>query len=213
MSVIEGATRPHLSVEPEPAMDFPISDLMDQGACSDQLVSWLHPDGLACPRCGARDGLVVHHRHRDPILDYRCAGCRRVFNAFTGTLLQGTQRRPVELVLIHRGVAQGVPTAQLARELGCDRKELLQLRHRLQHAAYRFRDQSWLDDEVTEADEMYQDAGEKRGPAPRPRRPATASREPHPRPRHLGERPAAGLWGGGPPERRGPADGHRALGR
>ena len=135
-------------------MDFPISDLMDQGACYEKLVSWLHPDGWASPRCGARDGLVVHHRHRDPIIDDRCAGCRRVFNAFTGTLLQGTKRRPVELVLILRGVAQGVPTAQLARELGCDRKELLKLRHRLQHAADRFRDQSWLDDEVMEADEI-----------------------------------------------------------
>ena len=37
-------------------MDFPISDLMDQGACSDTLVSWLHPDGLACPRCGGAMG-------------------------------------------------------------------------------------------------------------------------------------------------------------
>ena len=194
-------------------MDFPISDLMDQGACDDKLVSWLHPDGLACPRCGTRDGLVVHHRHRNPIIDYRCAGCRRVFNAFTETLLQGTKRRPVELVLILRGFAQGMPTAPLARELGCDRKELLKLRHRLQHAADRFRDQSGLDDAVTEADEMYQNAGEKRGPAPRPRRPAAASREPRPRPWHLGERPAAGLWGGGPAERCGPADGHRALGR
>ncbi len=192
-------------------MDFPIADLMDQGACYGKLVGWLHPDGLACPRCGARDRLVIHHRHRDPVLDYRCAGCHRVFNAFTGTLLQGTKRRPSELVLIIRGFAQGVPTAQLARELGCDRKELLALRHRLQHAAYRFRDQSRLDDAVTEADEMYHNAGEKRGPAPRPRRPAAAPREPRPRARHLGERPAAGLWGGGPRERCGPALGRGAL--
>jgi hypothetical protein len=42
-SVIDGANRPRLSVEPEPAMDFPISDLMDQGACYDKLVNWLHP--------------------------------------------------------------------------------------------------------------------------------------------------------------------------
>ena len=26
----------------------------------------LHPDGLACPRCGARDSLGVHRRHRAP---------------------------------------------------------------------------------------------------------------------------------------------------
>ena len=192
-------------------MDFPIADLMDQAACYDELVGWLHPDGLACPRCGARDRPAIHRRHRDPVLDYRCAVCGRVFNAFTGTALQATKRRPAELVLILRGFAQGVSTARLARELGCDRKELLALRHRLQHLAWRFRDQSRLDDPVAEADEMYQNAGEKRGAAHRPRRPAAAAREPRPRARHLGHGPAAGLRGSGPGQRRGPAVGRGAL--
>src|SRR4051812_35625354 len=110
-------------------MDFPIADLMDEDACYAKLVDWLHPDGLACPRCGARDGLTVHRRHRAPVLDYRCRSCRRVFNALTGTLLHGARRRPSELVLIIRGIAQGVTTARLARELGCSRPDLLALRH------------------------------------------------------------------------------------
>ena len=192
-------------------MDFPITDLMDQDACYAKLVGWLHPDGLACPRCSARDGLGVHRRHRVPVLDYRCAACHRMFNAFTGTALQATKRRPVELVLILRGFAQGVSTAQLARELGCDRKELLDLRHRLQHLAWRFRDQVRLVDLVVEADEMYQNAGEKRRAAHRPGRPAAAAGEPGARPRHLGERPATGLRGGGPRQRPGPAVGREAL--
>ena len=156
-------------------MDFPISELMDEDACYAKLLSWLHPDGLSCPRCGARDRLGVHRRHRAPVLDYRCTACKRVFNAFTGTLLQGTQRRPVALVLILRGVAQGASTARLARELGCDRRELLDFRHRLQHAAWLFRDQGRLEDRVVEADEMYQNAGEKRGAAHRPARPAATA--------------------------------------
>src|SRR5918998_1255331 len=41
----------------ECAMDFPIADLMDEDACYAKLVTWLHPDGLASPRCGARDDL------------------------------------------------------------------------------------------------------------------------------------------------------------
>jgi transposase-like protein len=179
-------------------MDFPVAELMDEDACYAKLLHCLHPGGLACPRCGARDGLGVHRRHRAPILDYRCRACRRVFNAFTGTALQGSRRSVVELMLILRGFAQGVPTAQLARELGCDRKELLTLRHRFQHAAWRYRDQSRLDDPVAEADEMYQNAGEKRCPAHRPARPAAAAGEQGPRPRQLGQRPAAGLRGGGP---------------
>jgi hypothetical protein len=44
------------------------------------------------------------------------------------------------LVLILRGLAQGVPTAQLTRELGCDRSELLNPRHRLRDLAFSNRD-------------------------------------------------------------------------
>src|SRR4051812_24676862 len=142
-------------------MDFPITDLMDEQACYDRLVQWLHPEGFACPRCHAADRMVVHRRGRDPVLDFRCGHCGRVFNAFTGTSLHGAKRRPAELVLILRGFAQGVPTAQLARELECDRSELLKFRHRVQDAASRGRDRTPLGDASTEADEAYQNSGEK----------------------------------------------------
>ena len=105
-------------------MGFPIADLIDEDACYTELVQWLHPRGLARPRCGACGDLGVLRRHRAPILDLRCKACRRAFNAFTGTAPHGTERRPVELVPIVRGSAQGVPTARPAREPGCDRSEL-----------------------------------------------------------------------------------------
>ena len=177
-------------------MDFPIADPLDEDACYVKLLGWLHPDGLACPRCGARDGLHVHHRPRAPVLDYRCKACRRVFNAYTGTALQGAQRRPVELVLIVRGFAQGVPTAQLARELGCDRSELLDFRHRLPEVACRGLDREPLGGRVLEADEAYQNAGERRRAAPRSRGSAASASQQGPWSRHLGQRPAAGLRGG-----------------
>jgi transposase-like protein len=147
-------------------MDFPLTGLMDQDACYARLVEALHPDGLACPRCGG-DRLGVHRRHREPVIDYRCRGCRRVFNAYTGTALQKTSRSPAALVLILRGVAQGVSTARLARELGCDRMKLLQLRHKLQEQAAAGLDPAPLPDAVVEADECYVNAGEKRHPASR----------------------------------------------
>ena len=142
-------------------MDFPLTDLMDQDACYHKLVSLLHPGGLACPACKASDRLRVHRRHRAPVLDYRCTACGRVFNAFTATELDGTHRRPAEIMLTLRGFAQGVPTARLARELGCDRKHLLELRRRMQGHATRWLDRNPLGDVVVEADEMYQNAGEK----------------------------------------------------
>jgi hypothetical protein len=145
-------------------VDFPLLDLLDEQACYDYLVAALYPDGLRCPACG-RDDFTIHRAHRAPVYDYRCP-CGRVFNAWTGTALQGTQRRPAAIVLIARGIAQGVPTARLARELGCSRRHLLDLRHALQHAAFVHNAWPRLPDAETEADEMFQNAGEKRPAAP-----------------------------------------------
>ena len=33
-------------------MDFPIAELMDEAPCYAKLLTWLHPGGLARPRCG-----------------------------------------------------------------------------------------------------------------------------------------------------------------
>ena len=159
-------------------MDFAMVDLMDPDACYRFLVTTLHPDGLRCPRCRRADDHPVHDRHRPPVFDYRCRGCAAVFNAYTGTPLQKTHRTPVELVLILRGIWQAAPTARLARELGCDRKHLLELRHKLQGLAERAAAGGGpVPGAFTEADEMFQNAGEKRHPASRPRRPAAVSGE------------------------------------
>jgi hypothetical protein len=154
-------------------MDFPLIDLLDEQACYDFLVEALHPGGLTCPACGGQQW-TIHRAHREPVLAYRCA-CDRVFNAWTGTALQGTQRRPRELVLILRGIAQGTPTAQLAREVACSRWHLLQLRHHWQHRAWVRLPRRPLPDTAVEADELFQNAGEKRHPAPRSRRSAAAA--------------------------------------
>ena len=172
-------------------MDFPSIDYLDEDACYRKLVALLHPEGLACPACGQRQQLGVHSRRREPVLDYQCADCGRVFNAWTGTLLQGTHRRPSQWLLILHGIATGQPTAQMARELSCDRKHLLALRHRLQGHARMWLDRNPLGDDVVEADEMYQNAGEKRPPAHRPGRPAATACRPPSRPWDLRQRPSA----------------------
>ncbi len=158
-------------------MDFPFLDLMDQQACHQKLLDLLHPDGLTCPRCGGDRGTYNVHRRREgsPVLDYRCKACRRVFNLFTGTPWQGTHRSPAAILLILRGFVQGVSTARLARELGASRPHLLGLRHEVQARAAAASAGSPLPDDFVEADEMYQNAGEKRGAAHRPGRPAAAA--------------------------------------
>jgi len=144
-------------------MDFPLAGLMDEQSCYDDLVRLLHPGGLACPRCGAVDELGVHRRHRAPVLDYQCGGCGRVFNAYTDTPLAKTRRRPSEWILLLRGICQGTSTAQLAREMGRQYARLLEVRHRMQQFVQRAGPpRAVLPDPVVEADEMYQNAGEKR---------------------------------------------------
>jgi transposase-like protein len=156
-------------------MGFPLLALRGEDACCRGLVAPPHPGGLACPRCGARDGLAAHRRHRAPAVGYRCAACGRVPNAFTGTSPQGARRPCAALPLVPRGARQGVPTARPARELGRDRKHLLELRRRLRAlAGRRAGRQLPLTDPAVEAGEMCQGAGDRRRPAPRPPGPAAA---------------------------------------
>ena len=187
-------------------MDLPVLDLMDETACYLQPLDLFHPHGLTCPRCGGgRDRYgVPRHRHGSPVVDYRGRDCHRVFHLFTGTPWQGTRRSPARILLILRGFAKGTPTAELARELKASRPHLLELRHAVQARAAAAAAATPLPDAAVEADEVYQNAGEKRRAAPRPGGPAATAGEPGGGPRHLGYRPAAGLRGDGAGQR--PAD-------
>jgi transposase-like protein len=112
---------------------FPIHELLDERRCYEYLLKVLHPEGLHCPH-GHRlpEGQHPHDRHRDPLVDYRCRECGAVFNLFTGTLWSGSRYPCSQIVLLLRGVAQGVPTQHLAEELGIDRSQLLERRHEIQ---------------------------------------------------------------------------------
>jgi hypothetical protein len=135
--------------------------LMDEQKCYDYLVEILHPKGLCCPKCGTSvEQSKVHRWDRDPILYFRCS-CGRIYNAFSGTLWQGTHHSCSVIVRILQGVAQGTPTLHLAKELGIDRKHLLERRHKIQDFAASSCNLEPLTDDVVEADEMYQNAGEK----------------------------------------------------
>jgi transposase-like protein len=146
-------------------MDFPLTRLLSPQRCYDFLVPLFHPDGLHCPNGHPPEETYVHKRDRDPVLDYRCKTCGRCFNIFTGAVLQGTKYTVTQIVQLLRGIAQGISTAQLAREMSVDRKWLLVRRHQLQALAAQACDRHPLPDAVTEADEMYQNAGEKRAKA------------------------------------------------
>ena len=140
---------------------FSTVGLMDEQKCYDYLIKILHPDGLCCPECKTPvEQSKVHRRDRAPVLYVRCS-CTRIYNAFAGTLWEGTHHRCCVIVRILQGFAQGIPTLHLAKELGIDRKHLLERRHKIQALAAQACIREPLPDEVVEADEMYQNAGEK----------------------------------------------------
>lgn len=168
------------------AMDFPLGDLLDPQRCYAFLVSLLHPSGLGCPNGHPLQEAFVHKRDRTPILDYRCKTCGRCFNVFTGTVLRGIKYNEIQVVQLLHGIAEGKPTAQLAREMGVDRKGLLIRRHQLQSLASQARSRQALPDPVVEVDEMYQNAGEKRRIASRSGRSPSSTGQQAARARNVG---------------------------
>jgi transposase-like protein len=112
---------------------FSICELLDERRGYEYLLKVRHPEGRQCPR-GPRlpEGQQPHGRHREPVVDYRCRECGAVFNLFTGTVWSGSRYTCGQIVLILRGVAQGVPTQHLAEELGSDRSQLLERRPEMQ---------------------------------------------------------------------------------
>ena len=179
-------------------IEFSIADLMDEQKCYDFLVSLLHPKSLGCPRCHTPVTQAGIHRHdRAPVLYYHC-GCGRVYNAFAGTLWQGTHHSCSTIIRILQGISQGVTTMHLAKELGLDRKHLLERRHQLQALATQACPRTVYPDPVVETDELYQNAGEKRHSASRSRRSTPTAGQQGTRSRHVGQRPASGAGDRGP---------------
>lgn len=144
------------------AMRFPLTDLLDEQESYNFLLRTLYPDGLKC-RCGHAlpPDQKPHDCKRDPIFKYRCRICGRVFNIFTDTVWQSTQYDCRTIVLVMRGIVQGIPTLQLADELELDYGTLLERRQRIQKLGLEHKLDTSLSDEEIEADEMFQNAGEK----------------------------------------------------
>ena len=146
---------------------YKIDTLLDEQKCYEHLVALLHNGTIGCPHCKSHQK-AVHSYQRSPVLTYRCRGCGKFFNLFTHTVFQGTHYPCSVVVLLIRGVAQGVSTLQLSQELDIDYSNLLKFRHQLQANAYANLESSPLPDAVTETEEMFQNAGEKGKPHPLP---------------------------------------------
>jgi transposase-like protein len=152
-------------------IDFPIAELLDDSICLLWLERYLHAEGFTCPQCGSVERRLFRDQGHFPA--YRCRACEGYDTLLTGTVFANTRQRPATLVLLRRGMAKGEPTARLARELGLSRKPLHTLRQRLQTHVNNTASTDVLIGTAFEADELYQNAGEKKHPPSRPHGSAT----------------------------------------
>ncbi|HVU13662.1 MAG TPA: helix-turn-helix domain-containing protein, partial [Phototrophicaceae bacterium] len=83
-------------------------------------------------------------------------------NLYSGTIFEARHLPPSEVVLLMRGVLKGESAATLARELGRSRTTISELRQLIQANATQLQSEAPLSDQVVEADELFQNAGEKR---------------------------------------------------
>ena len=93
-----------------------------------------------------------------------------MFNIFTDTVWSKTHYDCSTIVMLLRGFAKGVPTKWLTDEMDLAYPSVLDRRHRIQEAVRQGKrvglpgeaPEDGLPDSEVEADEMYQNAGEKR---------------------------------------------------
>ena len=141
-------------------IDFRMTDLLADNRCINWLERHLHPEGLKCPHCGSLERRLFRQQGHFPA--YRCRLCDGYYTLLTGTVFAKTHQPPATLVLLLRGIAKGEPTARLARELGLSRKQLHTLRQRIQTNVNVSAPTTVMTGTAFEADELYQNAGEKR---------------------------------------------------
>jgi transposase-like protein len=156
-------------------IDFPLTDLLDDAACAVWLEQYLHPTGLVCPRCHSTDRRLFRHHAFFPT--YRCRKCQRTYTILTDTVFAKTRQCPSTIVLLLRGIAKGESTARLSRELALDRKRLGEIRQQIQTNLYDTLPGELMSGDAFEADELYQNALEKKYTASRSRRPAAPARQ------------------------------------
>ena len=144
-------------------MDFPIHSLINEAQAEAWVLNHFHPEGLYCPKCQASvsEARPFRKTQTSGLQVYRCKHCQSIYNLYSGTVFAGTQFRPSQVVLLLRGVCQGVSSSQLARELDIARQTVLSIRRKLQASAETSQPSEALRDAEVETDEMFQNAGEK----------------------------------------------------
>ncbi len=145
-------------------MEFPIIDLMSVQDCCDWLMRHFHPEGLECSHCGAALSQARKFRitKKSQVPDYRCHQCDKTYNVYSKTVFAGRYFTPEQAVLLVRGIVKGERAQVLANEIGVCRQTVQAVRKLILANSIRAQPEYPIEDEATETDEMFQNAGEKR---------------------------------------------------
>ena len=131
--------------------------LLDQFPTDESCVAYLTAirfrNGAFCPRCGGRDRIY----HFSDGRRHKCGDCKKQFTIRLGTIFEGSNvplRKwfmALYLVSTHR---KGVPSTQLARELGVTQKTAWFMLGRMRKTMAAMNETASFDDQV-EVDETY----------------------------------------------------------
>lgn len=146
-------------------IEFPIVELMSGQSSYEWLLDYFHPNGLRCPHCEAtlQDGRAFRVTKSSQVPDYRCRKCDKTYNVYSQTVFEGRRLKPEQVVLLVRGVVKGEQAQILANQVGVCRQTVQIIRQQMQANARTLQPDHPLDeDEDTETDEMYQNAGGKK---------------------------------------------------
>ena len=146
-------------------MEFPITEFLDDESSATWILEHFHPEGLHCPVCQkpVADAREFRRTQKSELTVYRCHDCETVYNLYTGTVFQGCYWTPMQIVMLMRGICIGETTLEMSAELGLSYKTVLVMRHKVQANAERAQPKTPLPDIHSETDEMFQNAGEKKG--------------------------------------------------
>ncbi len=108
-----------------------LPDLLDPEMCKTWLLSKFHPEGPACNVCGSQlsEKCAASFRKLSRV---HCAACGHQFNAWTGTLLQGSQISPVDFMLIRVALAAGLGGVGMIQLTGRTRQFVTTWPHKIQ---------------------------------------------------------------------------------
>ena len=149
-------------------MEFPITDLLDYENSVEWLLKHFHPQGQQCPKCHSpkEQSREFRRTQSSDLQVQRCLNCGAIYNLYTGTVFQGSQWTPKQIILLMRGICKGETTRELAAELQLNYKTVLTMRHRVHANAQLEQPNTALSDSHSETDEMFQNSGEKRRTTP-----------------------------------------------